>query len=403
MDVTQIRKDFPLLRQSMQGHPLIYLDTAATALKPKSVIDAMTKFYQENYGTVHRAVYDLASYSTEAYQNSRRKVQQFLNAKFEEEIIFTSGTTDSINLLARSFGKAFLHPKDEILITEMEHHSGIVPWQMVCEERGAILKVVPFDDSGKLQLDAYQTLLTPKTKLVSIVHISNALGTVNPVQEMIQMAHQKGAKVFIDGAQAAPQLPIDVQQLNADFYAFSGHKLYGPTGIGILYGKKELLEALPPIKGGGDMIEKVTFEKTTYNIPPLKFEAGTPPIAEAIGLGAAIDYLQSIGLSSIEKHEQELLQYATQNLQKIPKIRLIGTAPKKGSILSFVLEGMHPLDVATLLNLKGIAVRSGHACAQPVMQHFKIPAIVRASFGLYNTKAEIDAFCDSLKDLLLLI
>lgn len=394
----QWRKDFPMLHQTMHGKPLIYFDTAATALKPQSVIDCLSNFYQHHYGTVHRAVYQLASHATTEYQNARHKVQKLLNAKHLEEIIFTSGTTDAINVLAYSFGKAFLQPGDEILITEMEHHAGIVPWQIVCEDRGASLKVVPFNELGELDLETFKNLLSSKTKIVSIAHISNALGTLNPIKNIIKLAHHHGAKVLIDGAQAVPHMSVDVQDLDADFYVFSGHKLYGPTGIGVLYGKKELLEQLPPAKGGGDMIKTVDFAKTTYNEIPTKFEAGTPPIAQAIGLGAAIDYAQNIGLSAIEQHEQSLLCYATQQMKRIPGLQIIGRARKKGAIISFTIEGTHPLDIATLLDLKGIAIRSGHNCAQPTMKHFHLSATARASFGLYNTKEEIDIFCHALED-----
>lgn len=399
-DLSKYRKDFPILDRTMHGKPLIYFDSAATAQKPAVVIDAISDFYRKNYGTVHRAVYDLSLHSTKEYQEIREKIRQFINAEKSDEIIFTRGTTESINLVASSFGKAFISPGDEVLITEMEHHSNIVPWQMCCQERGATLKVVPMDDRGVLDLSAYQKLLSEKTKIVAVAHVSNALGTLNPVKVMIKMAHEKGAKVLVDGAQSAPHLAIDVQDLDADFYVFSGHKVYGPTGIGLLYGKEALLNAMPPYQGGGDMIETVTFPKTTYNVLPLKFEAGTPMIAEVIGMGAAIDYIKSIGLSTIHEWEQKLLHYATERVKEIPSLRIIGEAPEKSSIISFIIDGIHPLDIGTMLDLKGIAIRTGHHCAQPVMQHFHIPGTARASFGLYNTEAEVDQFIQSLKEVI---
>lgn len=397
MDKTLIRKDFPMLEKKMHGNPLIYFDSAATAQKPQQVIDAVTDFYRSEYGTVHRAVYELSVHATKEYQATRRKIQQFLNAAKEDEIIFTRGTTESINMIAYSFGKAFIKPGDEILITELEHHSNIVPWQILCEDRKAILKIAPINEKGEVILEEYAKLLTPKTKLVSVAHISNSLGTVNPIKQMIKMAHDVGAKVVIDGAQSAPHRPIDVQDLNCDFYVFSGHKAYGPTGIGILYGKEELLNQMPPYQGGGDMVETVTFPKTTYNVLPLKFEAGTPMIAEVIGLGAAIDYLTQVGMKNILDHEQALLKYATEKMLAIPGLRIIGTAKEKGGIISFEVDGIHPLDIGTMLDLKGIAIRTGHHCAQPVMRFFKVPGTARASFGLYNTKEEIDRFADSLQ------
>lgn len=397
------RSDFPMLQKKMHQKPLIYLDSAATAQKPKCVIDAISSFYQDNYGTVHRAVYELAVFSTDRYQKVRKTVQKFLNATKTDEIIFTRGTTESINLVAYSFGKAFIKPKDEILISEMEHHSNIVPWQLMAEDRGAILKVIPFDNMGVLDLNAYKSLLSSKTRIVSIAHISNVLGTINPVKEMIQMAHQVGAFVLVDGAQAAPHHPIDVQDLDADFYVFSGHKTYGPTGIGILYGKESLLNAMPPYQGGGDMIEKVTFEKSTYNTLPTKFEAGTPLIAEVIGLGSALEYLENLGLENIFAWEQELLKDLTEGLNTIPGLKMIGEAPHKGGITSFTVEGVHPLDIGTMLDLKGIAVRTGHLCAQPVMHHFGLESVVRASVGLYTSKEDIAKFIDALKDLLKLL
>lgn len=391
------RSDFPMLQKTVHGHPLVYFDSAATAQKPQSVIDTITDFYQNHYGTVHRAIYELAIYSTNQYSLVRDKAVAFLNAKKAEEIIFTRGTTESINMVAYSFGKAFVKEGDEILISTIEHHSDIVPWQILCEDRKAVLKVIPVHDSGDLDLDAYQKLLSPKTRIVAFNHVSNALGSVNPVKQMAQMAHAAGAKVLVDGAQAAPHMPIDVQDLDVDFYVFSGHKAYGPTGIGVLYGKEELLEKMPPCQGGGDMIETVTFEKTTYNTLPLKFEAGTPMIAEVMGLGAAIDYIEGIGRQNIHAREQELLAYASERLRAVPGIRIIGNAREKGAILSFVAEGAHPLDIGTLLDLKGICVRTGHHCAQPTMTRFGVTGTARASLAFYNTPAEVDYFIDSLQ------
>ncbi|MGK5594401.1 MAG: cysteine desulfurase [Parachlamydiaceae bacterium] len=390
--IFKLRQDFPMLQKTMHGKPLIYLDSAATAQKPLPVISAIDRFYREHYGTVHRAVYELSLYATEAYLAVRSKAQSFLNARKKEEVIFTRGTTESINLIAYSFGKAFIREGDEVLITEMEHHSNIVPWQLCCEDREAVLKVVPITDQGTLDLDALEKMLTDKTKIVAVAHISNSLGTINPIKQIAQLAHAKGAKILVDGAQAAPHLPIDVQDLDVDFYVFSGHKVYGPTGVGVLYGKEELLEQMPPYQGGGDMIDTVFFEKTTYAPLPLKFEAGTPMIAEVIGLGAALDYINKIGVQAIREWEHELIQYATQGVLDIPGFKVIGQAPEKAAILSFVIQGLHPLDIGTLLDLKGIAVRTGHHCAQPVMRHFGVPGTARASFGLYNTKEEIDHF-----------
>jgi cysteine desulfurase/selenocysteine lyase len=392
-----------MLQKNMHGKPLIYFDTAATAQKPMQVIDAIDNYYRSNYGTVHRAVYELSLFATQKYQEIRHQIQKFLGAAQPEEIIFTRGTTESINLVAYSFGKAFIQPGDEIIISEMEHHSNIVPWQILCEDRGATLRVIRINDRAEIDLDHYAQLLNNKTKLVSVAHIANATGTVNPIKTMIDMAHKWGAKVLIDGAQSAPHQTVNVQALDADFYVFSGHKLYGPTGIGILYGKAELLKAMPPYQGGGDMIETVTFAKTTYNVLPLKFEAGTPMIAEVIGLGAAIVYIQTIGLNSIHQYEQQLLTYATSQLTQIKNLHIIGTAQEKGAITSFVIEGAHPLDIATLLDLRGIAIRSGHLCAQPTMHHFNTSSLCRASYAFYNTFEEIDNFIASLKDVLKLI
>lgn len=403
VDFAKIRNDFPMLSKTMHGKPLIYFDTANTSQKPQIVIDTITNYYQNQYGNVHRAVYELSVYATQAYEASRQKVKAFINAANASEIVFTRGTTDSINIVANSFGKAFVKSGDEIIISEMEHHSNIVPWQILCEERGAVLKVIPMSDSAELSLETYQKMLNEKTRIVALGHVSNATGTVNPIKKMIKMAHEHGAKVLIDGAQSAPHLPVDVQDLDADFFVFSGHKLYGPTGIGILYGKEALLNVMPPRDGGGDMIETVTFPKTTYNKLPLKFEAGTPLIAEVIGLGTAIDYLNNIGLQNIHQWENELLEHATASLEGIPGLRIIGKAPEKGAIISFAVEGIHALDIGTMLDLRGIAIRTGHLCAQPVLRHFSLPALCRASFAFYNTKQEIDFFAKSLVDIINLL
>ena len=381
----------------MHGKPLIYLDSAATAQKPQIVIDAITNFYQNDYATVHRAIYQLSAYATTEYEKTREKARHFLNAAHSKEIIFTRGATDAINLVAHSFGEAFVGPGDEIIISEMEHHSNIVPWQMLCQAKGAVLKIIPIDDTATLNMEEYGKLLCSKTKLVAISHIANSTGTCNPIKKIIQMAHQVKAKVLVDGAQAAPHIAVDVQKLDADFYVFSGHKIYGPTGIGILYGKKELLEQMPPYQGGGDMIETVTFEKTTYNQLPLKFEAGTPQIAEVIGLGAAIDYLLSIGLEGIHEWEEGLVNHATSLVKNIPGIRVISNAVEKGAILTFSFDKVHPLDIGTLLDLQGVAIRTGHLCAQPTMRHFGITAACRASFGLYNTMEEVELFASALQ------
>lgn len=398
-DFRALRKDFPMLSKTMHGKPLIYFDSAATAQKPQAVIDAIYNFYHNQYGTVHRAVYELSVHSTQAYQATRRKVQAFLNAARVEEVIYTRGTTESINLVAYSFGKAFVKPGDEVLISEMEHHSNIVPWQIMCEDRGAVLKVVPMNERGELLIDEYRRLLSERTKIVAITYVSNALGTINPVKEIISLAHAAGAKVLVDAAQAAPHLPLDVQELDADFLVFSGHKVYGPTGIGILYGKAELLDQMPPYQGGGDMIDTVTFSKTTYNPIPLKFEAGTPMIAEVVGLGAAVDYLNAVGLPAIQRWEHGLLEMASKQMLEISGLRIIGTAARKGAIISFAIDGIHPLDIGTMLDLKGVAVRTGHHCAQPAMRHFSVDGCARASFGLYNTPEEIPLFVSALKDI----
>lgn len=394
------RQDFPMLKKMMHGHPLIYFDSAATAQKPQVVIDTITDFYTNHYGTVHRAIYEIALYATTEYQAARSKIQAFLNASEPEEIVFTRGTTDAINLVAHSFRRAFLKPGDEIIISAMEHHSNIVPWQFACEESGAILKVIPINDLGELQMDSFKQLLSNKTKLVAVCHMSNALGTINPIKEIAALAHAAGAKILVDGAQGAPHMPVDVRDLDVDFYAFSGHKAYGPTGIGVLYGKRELLEQMPPCQGGGDMIKTVSFEKTTYNDIPLKFEAGTPMIAEVIALGAAIDYLSAIGMEAIQAYEHELLVYATEKIKSIPGLRIVGNAKNKGAILSFSVEGVHPLDIGTMLDLRGIAIRTGHHCAQPVSNRYDVSSTARASFAFYNSPAEVDHFIEMLKEVL---
>lgn len=397
----KLQKAFPMLKQTINNHPFIYLDSAATAQKPDAVINAITAFYRKHYGTVHRAVYSSAAFATEMYEQTRQKIARFLHAKNHDEIIFTRGTTTAINLVAHSFGKAFIRPGDEILITEMEHHSNIVPWQMMAEERGALLTVVPFSDTGELDMEALKkNLSNGKTKIVACAHMSNSLGTINPIKEIIALAHASGAKVLIDGAQSAPHMQVNVQDLDADFFVFSGHKLVGPTGIGVLYAKKELLEAMPPFEGGGDMIETVTFAKTTYNIPPLKFEAGTPSIAEVIGLGAAIDFVTAIGMEKIQAWEHELLCYLLPKMQAIEGVHLLGAAKERGAIVSFYVDNVHPLDMATLLDLKGIAIRSGHLCAQPVMRHFGLTSSARASLAFYNNKQELDTFVEALRSIL---
>lgn len=396
----QLRDDFPMLKNRMHGKPLIYLDSAATAQKPQVVIDTISDFYQNHYGTVHRAVYELATFATQEYQTVREEIRSYLNAEKSEEIIFTKGTTESINLIASSFGKAFVNPGDEIVISAMEHHSNIVPWQFVCEDRGAVLKVIPMNDRGELIMGEYEKLLSSRTRLVAVSHVSNALGTINPIKEMAALAHRAGSKIMVDGAQSAPHMKIDLQDLGVDFFVFSGHKMYGPTGIGILYGREELLESMPPYQGGGDMIDKVTFAKTTYNALPLKFEAGTPMIAEVLGLGAALRYIEAIGLDSIQRWEHTLLDRATAQMQAIPGLTIKGTAEKKSSLISFVVDGVHPLDIGTLLDLKGVAIRTGHHCAQPVMQRLGVSSMARISFAFYNTPEEVDQSVDSLKDVI---
>ena len=391
LDVERVRADFPILKLEVNGKPLVFLDNAASSQMPQPVIDRIVQYQSSEHANIHRAVHYLSEKATAEYEAARRKVQRFINAPDEREVIYTTGTTDGINLVAHGFGRKFLAEGDEIILTTLEHHSNIVPWQMLAQEKGAKIRVVPINDRGELDMDAYRKLLTSRTKLVGTTHVSNALGTINPVKEMIRLAHEHGIPVLVDGAQAVPHMHVDVQDLDCDFYAFSGHKLCGPTGIGILYGKAAMLEKMQPFKGGGDMILSVTFEKTTYNKIPHKFEAGTPPIMPAIALGAAVDYLNGVGMERIAAHETELLDYATQSVNRLPGMRIIGTAERKAAVLSFAVEGVHPHDVGTLLNEEGVAIRTGHHCAQPVMQRFKVPATCRASFAFYNTLEEVDA------------
>lgn len=389
-DVERIRADFPILKLKIDGKPLIYLDSAASSQMPQPVIDRLVRYQTTQHANIHRAVHYLSEMATAEFEGSRCKLQRFINAREDREVIFTSGTTDAINLVMHGYGRKFIGAGDEIILTTLEHHSNIVPWQMLAEEKGAKIRVVPINDAGELLLDEYERLFNEHTKFVGVMHVSNALGSINPIKQMIAFAHERGVPVLIDGAQAAPHMKIDVQDLDCDFYAFSGHKMCGPTGIGILYGKADLLEQMQPFKGGGDMILSVTFEKTIYNTIPQKFEAGTPPIAAAIGFGAAVDYLLAIGMEAIATHELALLNYATEQIRCIPGVCIIGTASLKAAVLSFVVDGVHPHDIGTLLNQEGIAVRTGHHCAQPVMQRFKIPATSRASFAFYNSMAEVD-------------
>ncbi len=396
LDVDRIRQDFPILQRLVRGKPLVYLDSAATTQKPLPVLNALSDYYSNGNANIHRGVYVLSEEATAAYDAARKKVQRFINARECREVIFTRNSTESINLVAQSFGRQNVAPGDEILITHMEHHSNIVPWQLLCEQTHARLRVVPIDDNGELQMDEFEKLIGPRTKLVAFVHLSNSLGTINPAREIVELAHRRGVPVLIDGSQAAYHMPVDVQALDCDFYAFTGHKLYGPTGIGVLYGREALLEAMPPFQGGGDMIRSVTFEKTTYADLPAKFEAGTPHIAGAIGLGAAIDYVSGVGFPAISAHEQDLLEYGTAALAEVPGLRIIGTARHKASILAFVLKGAHPHDIGTIVDMEGVSIRTGHHCTQPVMDRFGVSATARASVGMYNTRAEIDALVQSL-------
>ncbi len=395
-DPARVRRDFPALALRPYGKPLAYLDNAASSQKPRAMIDAMTAYYETSHANVHRGLHYLSERATAAYDAAREKVRAFLNAADQREIIFVRGTTEAINLVAQSFGRSIADPGDEILVTEMEHHSNIVPWQMVCEQTGATLRVVPMTDAGELDLDAFDRLLSPRTKLFAVVHISNALGTVNPIKDMTARAHAAGVPVLVDGAQSMQHGPVDVQDLDCDFFACSGHKMFGPTGIGVLYGKADLLERMPPYQGGGDMIEQVSFTTTTYARLPAKFEAGTPAIAEAVGLGATIDYLGAIDFTALAAYERDLLRYATERVSTVPGVRLIGTARERAGVLSFVMDPIHPHDIGTVLDREGVAVRAGHHCAQPVMEHFGVPATIRASFALYNTKDEVDALVAAL-------
>ncbi|HXE56543.1 MAG TPA: cysteine desulfurase [Gemmatimonadales bacterium] len=396
-DVARIRRDFPVLARTVHGRPLVYLDNAATSQKPRRVIDAVSRFYAEENANIHRGVHALSERATAAYDAVRARVRAFFNAASEREIVFTGGTTDGINLVARSYARSLLRPGDEVLVTEMEHHSNIVPWQMVCEETGATLRAVPVDDRGDLLLEELERLLGPRTRVVAVTHLSNALGTVNPVRRIVEAAHAVGAAVLVDGAQSAAHLRVDVRALGCDFFVCSGHKLFGPTGVGVLYGREELLERMPPWRGGGGMIASVSLERTTYAPIPMRFEAGTPPIAPVIGLGAALEYLETVGLEAVAAHEQALLAYATERVRAIPGLRLIGTARERASVLSFVMEQAHPHDIGTILDREGIAIRAGHHCAQPIMRRFGVPATARASFALYNTREEVDALVRGLE------
>lgn len=399
-DIHRIRKDFPILEQTVYGKPLVYLDNAATTQKPQSVIDAIVSFYTADCANIHRGVHLLSERATKAYEDTRIKVKSFINSGSEKEVIFVRGATEAINLVAQTYGRSHVAAGDEVLISAMEHHSNIVPWQMLCEEKNARLRVVPINDRGELLMEEYEKLLGPRTRMVAVTQVSNALGTVNPVAQIVKLAHEHGIPVLVDGAQAVQHMRIDVQQLDCDFLVFSGHKMYGPTGIGVLYGKERLLDAMPPYQGGGDMISSVTFEKTIFTKLPHKFEAGTPSIAAGIGLGAAVDYIEAVGLESIAAHERDVLSYGTEVLSGLPGVKIVGTASEKASVLSFVIGGIHPHDVGTILDQEGIAIRTGHHCAQPVMDFFNIPATARASLGLYNTRDEIDALAAGVRKII---
>jgi cysteine desulfurase/selenocysteine lyase len=398
-ELQKIREDFPILHQNINHHPLVYLDNAASTQKPNLVIDAISNVYREHYSNIHRGVHTLSQRCTDLYEASREKVRNFINAKSTHEVIFVRGTTEAVNLVAQTYGRSNIGEGDEVLITAMEHHSNIVPWQLLCEQTGATLRAIPIDETGQLELVNIENLFRENTKLLSLTHMSNALGTINPVKTLIDAAHQRNIPVLLDGAQSAPHMKIDVQDLDCDFFCFSGHKLYGPSGIGILYGKEAFLEAMPPYQGGGDMIRYVTLEKSDFNTLPHKFEAGTPNIADTIGLGAAIDYLESIGMERIAQHENALLLYATGQASAFPSLKIIGTSPQKGALLSFTLKGVHPHDIGTLLDFQGIAIRAGHHCAMPVMDFFQVPATARASFGIYNTTEEVDQLFSALEKL----
>jgi|TARA_B100002003_G_C14152331_1_gene554283 cysteine desulfurase/selenocysteine lyase len=390
-DVARVRAQFPSLHQQVYDHPLVYLDSGASAQKPDVVIDAISNYYRNDHANVHRGVHKLAERATDAFEGARERIASFINAESPREIIFVRGATEGINLVAQSWGQQNLKSGDEVMITEMEHHANIVPWQFICQQKNAVLKVIPMNDRGELLMDSFRDLLSAKTRMVAVTHISNALGTVNPVKEIVSLAHHVGAKVLIDGAQAAPHSKIDIDEIGCDFYTFSGHKVYGPTGIGVLWGREELLAKMPPYQGGGEMIRRVTFEKSDFASPPYRFEAGTPNIAGAVGLGVAIDWLDGLGLGNVSTHEAALLEYATSKAKETPGMRIIGTAENKAGILSFELEGIHPHDLGTIFDRQGVAIRAGHHCAMPVMQHFSVPATVRASFGVYNTLEDIDA------------
>jgi len=396
-DVTRIREDFPIFQEPVNGKSLVYLDNAATTQKPQAVLDAIMRFYTRECANIHRGVHYLSERATDSYETSRDKIRRFVNAASIQEIVFVRGATEAINLVAQSYGRTHVGPGDEVVISAMEHHSNIVPWQLLCKEKGARLRIVPMNRNGEFLVEPYVKLLNPKTRIVAVTNVSNSLGTINPVREIIRLAHERNVPVLVDGAQAIQHMRVDVQELDCDFLAFSGHKMYGPTGIGVLYGKERLLEAMPPYQGGGDMISSVTFEKTLYNRLPYKFEAGTPNVAGGIGLGAAVDYLQSIGMDNIFAHERDLVNYGTQALAALDELRIIGTAKEKASVLSFVLEGIHPHDIGTILDREGIAIRTGHHCTQPVMEFFEIPATARASLGLYNTREDIEALVAGLR------
>jgi len=397
LNVEKIREDFPVLHQQVNGHPLVYLDNGASSQMPVQVAERLDHYHRYEHANVHRGIHTLSQKATDAYEAARPKVAAFINAAEEHEIIYTTGTTDSINLVANSFGLTHFSEGDEVILSEMEHHANIVPWQMVAEKTGAVIKVIPVTDSGELDLEAYKKLLTPRTKMVAVVHVSNALGTVNPVKEITDLAHEAGSVVLIDGAQAVPHQKVDVQEIGADFYAFSAHKMFGPTGFGILYGRKSLLDGMPPYRGGGDMIDKVTFEETTYNVPPFRFEAGTPPIAASIGLSEAIDYIGRVGMDQIEKYEAKLVEYAVEKLRKIDGLRFIGEAEERASVISFVFDHIHASDIGTILDKKGIAVRTGHHCAQPILRRFGVPATTRASFAFYNREDDVDRLVEGIE------
>jgi len=396
-DVERIRRDFPILQTSVRGKPLVYLDNAATSQKPKQVIESMRRYYEAGNANIHRGVHYLSEHATEEHEAARATAQAFINAAHAHEIVFVRGTTEGINLVAQTYGRANVRAGDEVLITAMEHHSNIVPWQILCEEKGGKLRVVNINDAGELLLDEFAKLISSRTKIVALTHVSNALGTINPIKQVVEMAHRHDVPVLVDGAQAVPHLAVDVQDLGVDFYTFSGHKVYGPTGIGVLYGKSALLEAMPPYQGGGDMISSVTFEKTLYNKLPFKFEAGTPHVAGAIGLAAALDYVTSLGIAKVGAHEHGVLDYATKTVGSLAGVQLVGTAKEKTGVLSFTLEGIHPHDIGTILDQEGIAIRTGHHCAQPIMQRYAIPATARASFALYNTTQEVDALAAGIQ------